>query len=405
MSAFASTSRAQMRYIREVTFGTTPGAGNGTNLRMTGESLDYTLSKETSKEIRSDRQVSGAVTVGATSGGDINLHLQYNEYDPFLESALASAYVVYGTLGETATSFSAAYTATTITASVAPTANDAFTLLQLGQWFQVNHAASTANHLKWFRVSTSVAPTSTVITLDASTVAGVFASTAGAKIRTSRLSNGTTETFYTLEKQFADVTQFLTYKGQYVDKFMLKFASGALTDGTMTFMGKNAVRAAVTALPGSAVASKTYDIQNGVTGLTQLWEGTTPSTAKIKTLDFVIANNLRSQDAVQNLGAVGIGVGDFEVTGNFSAYFETGALYDKFLADTYTAITVGSQDASTNGYVCTFPRVQLMSSKVVAGSKNSDVMADFTWQAFADDANAVVGLRKTMFLDRLGAPV
>ncbi len=402
MSNLASTSRAQMRYIREATFGLTPGAGNGVNLRMTGETLDYTLSKETSKEIRSDRQLSGAVTVGAASGGDINFHMQYNEYDPFLESALQSAYAVYGTNG-VGTTFTSAYATTTITASVTiPTGGSDLSTLARGQWFQIVHAGN-ANDKKWFRVSTSVAPTNTVITLDASTPATVVGASAGAAVSTSRLSNGVTETFYTLEKQFADITQFIAYKGQYVSKMGLKFASGALTDGSFSFMGKNAVRAAVTALPGSAVASKTFEIQNGVTGVGQLWEGTTPSTAKLKSLDFSIDNNLRNQDAIGTLGPVGIGVGDFALTGNMSVYFENGGLYDKFLADTYTAITVGCQDVAANGYVFTLPRVQLMSGKITNGAKNGDVMADFTFTAFADDANAVVALRKTLFIDRVGS--
>jgi hypothetical protein len=404
MSSLASTSRAQMRYIRESVFGTTPSAGNGVNLRMTGESLDFNQTKETSKEIRSDRQLSGAVTVDASAGGDINIHFQYNEYDPFLETALLSAYTVYGTLGETAVSFSAAYTATTITASVAPTGNDAFTLLQLGQWFQVSHAAN-ANDKKLLRVSTSVAPTTTVITLDASTPANVVTSAAGAKLRSSRLTNGVTETFYTLEKQQSDIGQFIAYKGQYVSKMGLKFAAGALTDGSFSFMGKNAVRSATTILPGTMVASKTYDIQNGVTGVGVIWEAGVPSTTRIKSMDFSIDNNMRNQTGIGTLGPLGIGVGDFAVTGNLSVYFETASLYDKFLSDTYTAITVGCQDVAGNGYVFTFPRVMLMSVKITNGAKNTDVMADFTWTAFADDLNATAALRKTLFIDRVGASV
>ena len=37
MPVLASTSRVQLAYILESVFGTTPGAGNGTYLRTTGE--------------------------------------------------------------------------------------------------------------------------------------------------------------------------------------------------------------------------------------------------------------------------------------------------------------------------------------------------------------------------------
>lgn len=405
MSNLATTSRVQMRYILESTFGVTPVAGNPTNLRMTGESLDFNLSKVMNKEIRSDRQNSGATTVDASSGGDINFHFQYAEYDPLLAPLLMSAYTVYGTLGETATSFNAAYTATTITASVAPAGNDAFTLLQRGQWFQVNHAAN-ANNLKILRVSTTVDPTSTVITLDANTVATVVTASAGAKIRTQRLTNGVAESSYTFEKQAADITQFITYRGQYVSKMNVKFASAALVEGAFSLMGKDAVSGAVTTLPGAPVASKTFEVQNAVRGVAQLWEGTTPLTNTfIKSLDLTVDNNLRNQTAIGNLGPVGIGVGDLAVTGSFSAYFANTTIYAKFLADTYTQLILGCQDASGNGYVITLPRVMLMTGKIVNGSENTDVMADFTFSAFADDTNAIAGLRKTIFIDRVGTPI
>lgn len=401
MSALASTSRVQMRYIAESTFGVTPGAGNANNLRMTGESLNYDLSKEQSKEIRSDRQIGGAVTVDADASGDINFHFQYNEYDGILAGLMMSAYSVYGTAG-VGTSFSAAYTATTITASVAPTGSSDFTTLQKGQWFKVVHAGN-ANDGKWFRVSTSVAPTTTVITLDAGTPASVVGSTAGCTIATSRLTNGTTETSFSIEKNLTDITQFICYRGMYASKMGLKLASGALIDGSFSFMGKDPVRAAVTALPGTPVASRTFDVQNAVRGVGQLWEGTAPLTGTyLKSVDINVDNNLRAQKAVANMGAVGIGVGDFVPSGSFSAYFANGTLYDKFLADTYTALTVGMQDTAGNGYVITLPRIQLMSAKVTAGAKNQDIMADFTWTAFADLTNATAALQKTMFIDRLG---
>ena len=51
------------------------------------------------------------------------------------------------------------------------------------------------------------------------------------------------------------------------------------------------------------------------------------------------------------------------------------------------------------------PKVNLMGSKIVAGAKDQDLMASFDFMAVADDSNAVVGLRKTLFIDRVGAAV
>lgn len=47
--ALASTSRIQMRYILETVLGTIPTVGNSYDLRVTGESFNYDLTKETSR--------------------------------------------------------------------------------------------------------------------------------------------------------------------------------------------------------------------------------------------------------------------------------------------------------------------------------------------------------------------
>lgn len=402
MPTLASANRAALSYIAEATFGTTPGTGTAKNIRFTGESFSFDLSKETSKEIRSDRQNSGATTVDASASGGFNFEMQYREYDPFLEGALFSDYTVFGTDGVGSTN-TATFATGTITASVATTGANDWSTLQKGQWFRVITGSSALNNGKFFRVSTATAPTDTVITLDASTPATADAGVTGVYVQTSRLTNGTDQKFFSFEKSFGDVTQFLLYRGMCASKMNWKFAAGSLSDGSFEFMGKDSVRAAVTGMPSAAAASQAFNIQNGVRGIGQLWEGTAPLTSTyIKSLDLTVDNNLRAQTALGTLGAVGIGVGDFKPTGSFEAYFADGAQYDKFLADTYTALTVGTQDTSGNGYIVTLPYIQLMSAKVLAGSKNTDIMASFTFEGFADLSNATAGLRKTIFIDRVG---
>lgn len=398
----ANTSLVQIRRIKEATFGTTPGVGNSNNLRVTGHSFNFDVKKETSKELRSDRQIGYVVPVSAGATGGFKFHLSYGEYDPEIESCLQSTWGVYGTNGVGST-FTADFTATTITASVAPTGNNAFTNLKLGQWFRLS-APANANNGKFFKVSSSVVPTTTVITLDALTPATSGTSVANVAVQTSRIANGTTQTSFTYEVESPDVTQFFSYKGMTPGKMTLDFAAAALIDGSFEFMGKSAARAAVTAMPGTPNASRAYEIQSGATGVSQLWEGgAVLSSTFIKSLSLSVDNVQRSQEAIGTYGYVGIGSGTLAVTASMSAYFADGSLYDKFVANTYTSIVVGAQDPSGNGYIVTLPRVNLTSAKVVAGSKDADLMADFELTALSDDANADATLRKTIFIDRVGA--
>jgi hypothetical protein len=401
MPTLATTSRAQLGYIPEATFGTTPGSGNGRKLRMTGESLNYDLSKEESKELRDDRQVASATTVDANAAGGFNFHMQYGEYDQLIEGALQGTWDAFGTNGVGAT-FTATIDATTITASGATSGSSIFTALDKGQWFRLV-APSDDNDGLYFRVSTTTAPTTTVITLDASTPGVASVGVANCQVQTSRLMNGTTQPSFTLERQMADVTQFFTFRGMTVSKMSLNFNSAALTDGSFDFMGKDAIRAGATALPGSIVASRTYDIQNGVRGVGHMWMGGSPiTTTFIKSMTLNVDNSLRARKALANMGSVSIGSGDFKVTGSLEVYFADGTEYDAFLGDTYTSLIVSTKDTEGNGYVFSLPRVLLMSGKIMAGGKNQDIMASFDFSAFSDDDNAVSGLRKTLIIDRVG---
>lgn len=400
----ATTSRAQLAYAKETTFGVTPVAGNGKSLRMTGESLNFDATKDESKEIRNDRQVGGTTTTDANAAGAFNFHMQYAEYDPFVEGVVGNLFSAYGTNG-VGTSFTATFATTTLTASVAPTGSSAFTGLQGGQWIKVN-APSDVNDGKWVRVSTATPPTTTVITVDASTPLSASVGVANVTVATSRLTNGITPMSFSLEKQMADVGQYFTYRGMAASKMSLNFAASSLSDGSFDFMGKDAERNTGTQLPGTQGASNTYDIQNGVRGVSQLWEGGAPLTSTyIKSLSMTLDAGLRARKALANLGSVSIGLGDLTGSGQMEVYFADGTLYDKFINDVYTSLIVATQDAAANGYVYTYPRVQLTSAKIVAGAKNQDIMAQFDWKAYSDDANATAALRKTVFIDRLGAAV
>ncbi len=404
MPVLASSNRVQVRYVPEVTFGVTPATAP-TEIRMTGESFNYDLSKESDKEIRSDGQQVSTTTVDASAAGDLKIHMQYAEYDRFFASVLRSSWTAFGVNGVGSVTFTADYTATTITASIATSGANIWTSLAKGQWFLLT-APTTPNDGLWLRVSASVAPTTTVITLDASTPCSVASATASCKISTSRLTNGTTLSSFTVEKEMADVAQFLAYRGQYASKFSTSLSAGQLTEGTFSFIGKDSIRGAVTTFTGSPVVSQTYDIQNGVTGVDHLWENGTPLTSTyIMSMSIDMDSALRQQKALQNLGMVGAGIGTFVVSGSIEVYFADGTLYDKFLNDTYTSLIVSSADAANYGYVLSFPKVMLTKAKIEAGSRDTDIMASFEWVAYADVANATAALRKTMFMDRLGPAV
>lgn len=409
--ALASTSRVIVRYIPESTFGTVPGAGNPKVLRVTGESLSYNVTKSMSNEINAYRAVSSMIPTGAEASGDLNGEMQYGEFDTLLQGTLQSTYVAAGTDGVAG----ALATVTVGTGTTTPViTGTGMPVLQKGQWFQFTHTLYTptggaVNDPILLRASTTVAPSATSITCDVGTpFNSVSVSSGTATIRASRLTNGTTQTSYTIERESNDITQFFCFKGMTPSKFSLSIASGALGTINFSFMGKDASLAGATVLPGSPVASLAYQTMSGVSGSSCfVWKGGVPLTGTyVKSVKLDYDNTLGAQDAICTLGSIGIRSGSIVCKASIELYFATGAaFFSEFLSNTNLEFVFTAFDGQKNGYVFTLPAANISSYKVNAGGKDSDMLVTVELTALRDAGNADANLRQVLFIDRVGAAV
>lgn len=395
--AIAASNLTQLRFAPESAFGVTPTTGDHTALRMTSESLSGNVSTVKSAEIRSDRMISDLVLTGQQAGGGFNFEMSYKEYDPFLEAALSGTWAAYGVSGVGA-SFTATFTATTITASVAPTGNSAFTNLAKGQWFRLN-APTHANNGKVFRVSSTVDPTPTVIQVDSNTPLATGTGIANCTLSSSRLVNGVTKRSFSIERFNSDVSQYFTYKGMVLDKMSMDVTPGQIVTGNFEFMGKNHVRGSSSGLAGTTTASQSYTPVNAVSGVPYLFEAGAPiPNTYVKSMKFEVMNNLRGLEAVSVLGNADVNLGSFDVSGEIEVYLADGAMYDKFLNNTVSSIAFAMTDTSGNGYGYTFPRLKYRDVKVNAGGMNQDMILTMPFDAFFDPVTG-----KSFIIDRFGA--
>ena len=405
--ALASTSRVQLSYIQEVTFGVTPIAGTVRKLRITGESLNFTVSKEASSEINDSRSSSSMIPTSAEAAGGVQAEMQFAEYDPFIEATLQSTFSGIGGTG-VGTAFEATITATTITASAATTGTSAFTTLQPGQWFTLS-GTSSANDGKLFRVSKVTAPTTTVITLDPGTPGVAGGPYVATKVLAARLTNGVTQPSFTLQRTIGDVGEYFSFRGMTASSMSLNVASGSLSTVEFSFMGKDSAQDNATLLPAVVTDSQSYQIMSGVSGTTcALWANGAPLAGTfINSISFSYDNSLRQQTALCALGAIGIGSGQINCTADIEVYFASGATFYKELLDNSNIeIAFTSYDAEGNGYIFTLPAANVSSYTVNAsGGSDSDLMASISLTALRDAANTVPALRKVLFIDRVGAPL
>lgn len=405
--ALASTSRVQVSYIKELNFGETPTTGTVKKLRITGESLNFTLNKESSSEINDSRSASSMVPVSAEASGGIQGEMQYAEYDPLIEAVMQSTFKGIGGTG-ISTAFEATVTATEITASGALLGTSALTTLQAGQWFTLQGTGS-GNDNTLFRVSKTVPPTATVITLDASTPGVVGGPYADAVVVTSRLTNGVTQPSFSLQREIGDVGEYFLFRGMTASSLSLNVASGSLSTVEFSFMGKDSLQKDATMLPAVVTDSQAFQIMSGVSGTTcALWANGVPLTGTfINSVAFSYDNTLRQATALCSLGAIAINSGQINCTVDIEVYFASGAtFYDEFLSNANVEVAFTSYDAEGNGYVFTLPAANVSTYTVNAsGGSDSDLMASISLTALRDAGNANPALRKVAFIDRIGAPL
>lgn len=393
---FASSAYGQLRYITESVAGTTPGTGNGVNLRQTGMTAKAALSTVSSNEVRADRLSTGLTTTDMSLDGGFNFELSGKEYDPFLEGLLCSTYTHFGTNGLGAV-FSMATTATTITASVATTGSSIFTSLANGSWIKIVPPAGATAAVKayfadrWFKVAST---TSTVITLDPSTpitgVGIIGTTTAGYAISQSVVSNGSSlSRTFTLEYAMTDINQFLPFRGMRTNSMDLSLEVGSIITGSFGFLGQgHDGMVGATTLPGSPVASQSLEVMNSVADVGAIYENGSSvlggSSSFIKSVKLNVTNNLRGQKAIGVFGNAGVGLGQLAITGSLDIYVENANYYNKWLAGTKTSLALGMADAAGNGYLVELDKVQFKDGGLNLGGRNDDTMLSLPFEAFYD---------------------
>ena len=86
------SSQTRLASIEEVTYGVTPATPTFLEQRFTSEGLNANIENVVSNEIRSDRNVSDLVQVGANAGGNVDFELSYGSFDEWLESLMFSTW-------------------------------------------------------------------------------------------------------------------------------------------------------------------------------------------------------------------------------------------------------------------------------------------------------------------------
>lgn len=179
------------------------------------------------------------------------------------------------------------------------------------------------------------------------------------------LKAGTVRRSFTVERRFGDIDSFLRYKGVQADTLQLSFTTGAVVGITLGLWARDMDAPAAAIIAGATYpAAPTSAPMDALTG--EVLEGGAPiAVASEVTLN--LANNLNPRYVIGAATSLEPSIGRSNLTGTLSAYFESGALYNKFLQEASSSLVVTAQ-AEGRLYRFTVPKLKYTGGDVpVAG--------------------------------------
>ena len=393
----ADANKTQIAYGVESTWGT--AVGTLKKLRFTGESLNFNITNISSNEIRSDRQVTDLIQTGADCSGGINFELSYGAFDDLIAGALCNAWTgIDGTNTSVATNSTKTISITTSGTMTA--VGFSFNLIKGQSVYLANAGTNTGAH---FVSGFSLTGNPHIAVLGGTLVSATYSGTmslAGAHIK-----NGDTEKSFTLERYVNKATDpdfYFLFSGMMVNTMQLTVAAAAICTGSFEFIGKTAVIGTGSNDTGGYTEAESNDVMNGVANVADIMEGSTLSTdlqasgIYFQDLAFTVNNNLRGRQAIGYMGNVSVGLGRCDVNGTVTAYFESKALYDKYVNATESGLSF-KVEKDGKGYIFTFPRVKFSSDAIAAEGINTDIMERLGFQAIRH-----AGYDATIIVSRFG---
>lgn len=389
-NAGLDSSDVILSYLKESTYATV-ASGQFQKLRMTGEGFSETKDRTRPVEIDARGQAAAAITTQQQAQGSINFGVSYGTFDDLLQSLLMAA------------DWSSAITMTETTIAATDDTgggNPGYTDsgngfvtagFQPGMWVKVSGFTGSPDVNNGYRRIISVA--AGTIEVDGAGSENMATEGAGDSVtirNDGMIRNASVVQTFTVQKQMAS-SLFFYYPGSYPISGTLNANVGGYFEGSMNFIAKSEQSATSNQATGSpdyleAPTGKIIDTIGGIQSPQVFngtsWESLTESGGTYDTVLQGLSLDISKEQARLQFGigsssAGGMARGTLTLGGTASMYFKNFALYNLYANETSVRIAVRALDSAGKGYVITLPGVTLMNPNIVAGSANTDLVAEF----------------------------
>ena len=381
----SSSNRVRVAVIPEVLLGITPTTGNFSTARYTSESLSGTPTTTESAQIRSDRLSSGQILTGLEVGGDLGFELSKDAtFEAMLESVMYSSWSVLPLVSaDLSINIDVLTDPLHPRITISRVAGDFAVDLDIGDIFRTTGFTNVENNT-YFQVLEFVSPTT--VRVNASQTIGDVVNeivTGGSFKRADRLSIGTTQKSFSIEKAFLDLSnKALIYRGQIANTFNVSVAYGEVVTGSIGFVGTDRDQAdslaefittGRTINPSASTSSLNGSIDMPFISSSSLGE-LSPVDFCIQSLSIDLDNNNNAQNCIGKIGPKNFSAGSASVSVSLSAYLadDTWGVLARKLDQTAFSLGFLIKNAE-GGYGFYLPAVQVSFSDPSVSGANTDI--------------------------------
>lgn len=368
----------QVRYKQEATFNVAPGASGAQLLRRVESTLNIDKDTYAASELRTDYQVSDFRHGTRRTSGNIRGELSPRTYADFLQAALRRDF----TAGVSAASLSITIAGSgpyTITRAAGSWLTDGFKAgdvvrLTAGTFNVANSNKNLYVVSLTATVLTVVVPNGTALVAEGP-IASATCAVTGKKTFTP--TTGHTDRSFAVEHWFSDVPTSELFTGCKVSMVDIALPPTGLATIDVGMMGVGSITTSASAYYTSPTAATTTGITAAVNGL--LYIGGT-AVAICTGLSLKIDGAYSGDPVVGSNTMPAIFPGRVNVTGQFTAYFDSATFRDAFLNESEIALsTVLTADNTANSefIALNLPRIKLGSASRNDGEKGLILTADF----------------------------
>ena len=207
------------------------------------------------------------------------------------------------------------------------------------------------------------------------------------------IRNGVSNISYRIEKNLTlDAgVRYGYYRGMEVGTLAFSADTRAVITATITFTGSDSAGFTATRdANGFTIPSATGTVLDSSNSIPLLLEGgnTLAAPNYVSSFAFSLENTLRAQNAIGSPGAIGIGLGRSNFSGNLNTYFGDETILNKLITNTASSAAFQFRDnASLKTEIWDVPRLKYSSGVPEVTGVDTDIFANLGFQGLRDVIN------------------